>query len=304
MPVKPATRGSETLATADLEIGATRPRRAILVTVKLFKGPLNIVVAALALAVATQAQQTYLGMDRNDYPGDAKVAALHKTFAFTGYWLNNPPGANRNSWRGTRPALEQMGYGFLLLFNGREYAQLKASGGAARMGLNDAVAAVEAAQQEGFPKGAIIFLDQEQGGRMLPEQRAYIHAWVDAVVRGGYRAGVYCSGIAFRESAKVSVVTANDIRDNDGGRDIHFFVSNDQCPPSRGCVLQAPSPAKSGVQFADAWQFAQSPRRPEMTAACRKTYAKDGSCYAPGAADVYVDVDAASSADPSQARTR
>ena len=141
---------------------------------------------------------------------------------------------------------------------------------------------------------------------MLPEQRAYIHAWVDAVVRGGYRAGVYCSGIAFRESAKVSVVTANDIRDNAGGRDIHFFVSNDQCPPSRGCVLQEPppSPAKSGVQFADAWQFAQSPRRPEMTAACRKTYAKDGSCYAPVAAGVYLDVDTATSADPSQTRSR
>ena len=72
---------------------------------------------------------------------------------------------------------------------------------------------------------------------MLPEQRAYIHAWVDGVVRGGYRAGVYCSGIPSRESAAVSVVTANDIRDHDGGRDIHFFVSNDQCGPSPGCVF-------------------------------------------------------------------
>ena len=56
---------------------------------------------------------------------------------------------------------------------------------------------------------------------MLPEQRAYIHAWVDGVVRGGYRAGVYCSGIPFRESSTVSVVTANDIRDHAGGREIH-----------------------------------------------------------------------------------
>ncbi len=47
---------------------------------------------------------------------------------------------------------------------------------------------------------------------MLPEQRAYIHAWVDGVVRGGYRAGIYCSGIPFRESSVVSIVTANDIR--------------------------------------------------------------------------------------------
>ena len=110
---------------------------------------------------------------------------------------------------------------------------------------------------------------------MLPEQRAYIHAWVDGVTRGGYRAGMYCSGIPFHESSTVSVVTANDIRDNAGKREIHFFVSNDQCAPAPGCVFPQPppAPADSGVTFADAWQFAQSPRRPEMTAACRQTYA-------------------------------
>jgi hypothetical protein len=143
----------------------------------------------LTLGDGAQAQHTYLGMDRNDYPGDANMMALRKTFAFTGYWLNNPPGANRNTWRGKRKSIETMGYGFLLLFNGREYAQLKALGNAARVGTNDAAAAVRSAQQEGFAKGAIIFLDQEQGGRMLPEQRAYIHAWVDGVTRAGYGAG-------------------------------------------------------------------------------------------------------------------
>jgi Rv2525c-like, glycoside hydrolase-like domain len=252
--------------------------------------------------------QTYLGFDRNDYPGDQNMGALHQTFAFTGYWLNNPPGANRNTWQGKRKPLETMGYGFLLLFNGREYQQLKASGNAARVGTKDAATAVEAARREGFPRNAIIFLDQEQGGRMLPEQRAYIHAWVDGVVRGGYRAGVYCSGIPFRESSAVSIVTANDIREHAAGREIHFFVSNDQCGPSPGCVFPspAPKPSESGVAFAEAWQFAQSPRRPEMTAACRQSYAQDGNCYPPGVpptSGLYVDVNTATSSDPSQART-
>ncbi len=253
--------------------------------------------------------QTYLGLDRNDYPGDENMAALHKTFAFTGYWLNNPPGSNHNTWKGSRKTLQVMGYGFLLLFNGREYQYLKASGNAARIGTNDAGTAVQAALREGFPKNAIIFLDQEQGGRMLPEQRAYIHAWVDGVARGGYRAGVYCSGIPFRESSTVSIVTATDIREHAGGREIHFFVSNDQCGPSPGCVFPnpAPKPAESGVAFAEAWQFAQSPRRPEMTAACRQTYAQDGNCYPPGSpptSGLHIDVDTASSPDPSQARAQ
>lgn len=259
------------------------------------------------LAVGATAQSMFLGMDRNDYPGDATMKTLRNTFTFTGYWLNNPPGEKHNSWQGNRKAVQAMGYGFLLLFNGREYAYLKASGNAAKVGMNDAAAAVSAAQREGFSKGAILFLDQEQGGRMLAEQRAYIHAWVDGVERGGYRAGIYCSGIPFRESSSVSVVTANDIHDHAGARKIHFFVSNDQCPPAPGCVFaKPPSPGASGVQFADAWQFAQSPRRPEMTSSCRQTYAQDGNCYPPGmspGSGVHVDVDSANSADPSQART-
>ncbi|HLI64005.1 MAG TPA: glycoside hydrolase domain-containing protein [Terriglobales bacterium] len=272
-------------------------------------GPfLNAVLALMLLTSSVHGQRAYLGLDRNDYPGDAEMAVLRKTFVFSGYWLNNPPGADHNSWQGKRKSVQAMGYGFLLLFNGREYAQLKASGNAARVGKKDAAAAVEAARHEGFPKGAIIFLDQEQGGRMLPEQRAYIHAWVDGVTRGGYRAGIYCSGIPFRESDKVLVTTADDIRDNADDRKISFFISNDQCPPSPGCVFAVPppNPAASGVPFADAWQFAQSPRRPKVTGACRQTYAPNGSCYPPDMpanANLYIDADVANSADPSQART-
>src|SRR6202142_1846151 len=133
----------------------------------------------MTCSLAMTASQTYLGMDRNDYPGDANMAALRKTFAFTGYWLNNPPGANRNTWQGKRKVIQAMGYGFLLLFNGRDYRQLKASGDPAQVGSSDAATAVKAVARDGFPRGSILYLDQEQGGRMLPEQRAYIHAWVD-----------------------------------------------------------------------------------------------------------------------------
>jgi len=270
---------------------------------------MRIIRALALLTVASGAMcQTYLGIDRNDYPGDAAMKSLHKTFAFTGYWLNKPPGANLNSWIGHRAQLEAAGYGFLLLFNGREYAALKASGDAAGVGKRDAAAAVNAAKSEGFPPRSIIFLDQEQGGRMLPEQRAYIHAFVDGVNASGYRAGIYCSGIPFRESSSVSVITANDIRENAGGRDIKFFISNDQCGPSPGCVFSAPtpSPGKSGVSFAEVWQYAQSPRRPELTNSCRATYAGDGNCYPPGvvsSSGLRIDVNSANSPDPSHGRS-
>jgi hypothetical protein len=266
----------------------------------------SILVPVLICVCSASAETTWLGFDRNDYPGDANMKALKKSFAFTGYWLNNPPGASRNTWVGKRAALHAMGYGFLLLFNGQEYKELKASGNAARVGARDAKAAVRAAQREGFPRHAIIFLDQEQGGRMLPEQRAYIHAFADGVGRAGYRPGIYCSGIPFRESGGSTVVTADDIRKHAGGRDLQFFISNDHCGPSPGCVFpaDAPLPSESGVDFAVVWQYAQSPRRPEMTAECRSTYAADGSCYAPGVPGMYIDVESANSADPSTGRTQ
>ncbi|HVP55526.1 MAG TPA: glycoside hydrolase domain-containing protein [Candidatus Eisenbacteria bacterium] len=266
------------------------------------------VFALLSQLAMAQRRPAYLGLDRNDYPGDAAMQSLRQTFAFTGYWLNNPPGADHNSWKGKRLAVQKMGYGFLILFNGREYAELKASGNAAAVGSRDAAVAAQTANREGFPRNAILFLDQEQGGRMLPEQQAYLHAWIDGVIKAGFRAGIYCSGIPFRESSKVSVVTATDIRDHAGTREIHFFISNDECGPSPGCVLPSvpPSPTESGIDFAEVWQYAQSPRRPEQTAGCRETYALDGKCYPPGvphASGLHIDIDTADSADPSNGRT-
>jgi Rv2525c-like, glycoside hydrolase-like domain len=252
--------------------------------------------------------QSYLGFDRNDYPGDENLAALHRTFAFAGYWLNNPPGAASNTWIGKRRVVQAAGFGFLLLFNGRPYAELKHAN-PKKLGKLDGQAAVLAAWREGFPPGAVIFLDQEEGGRMLPEQKSYIYAWADEVARGAFRPGIYCSGIAFEESPGVKVVTAEDIHQHQGDRNLVYFVTNDSCPPSPGCAFprQPPGPAESGISFAEAWQFAQSPKRKDVAGGCPANYNPDGQCYAPGvnpALHLHVDVESAASADPSQGRTR
>jgi hypothetical protein len=259
-----------------------------------------------------QAVTQYIGFDRNDYPGDANLKMLRQTFSYSGYWLNIPPGAKTNSWTGKRKILEAAGYGFLVLFNGRTYAEIKAAGDAARLGRSDAEAAVRTARAEGFPLQTVIFLDQEQGGRLLQEQRAYLHAWVDRVNSAQYAAGVYCSGIAGRESAGVSVVTAEDIQQNAGGRKIKYWVVDDSCPPSPGCTVRKDlSPGTSGISFADVWQFAQSPKRPDFARGCGATYNKDENCYAPGIVSsedrtqrMDVDLDVAASRDPSRGRTQ
>jgi len=254
--------------------------------------------------VSSAAQTTYLGFDRNDYPGDASLTTLRETFSYTGYWLNNPPGASSNSWVGHRAAVESAGFGFLVLFNGRLYAELKTVANAQRLGQSDAQKAIASAQREGFPHGIIIFLDQEQGGRMLPEQKAYIYAWVDAVAAGGFRAGIYCSGIPASDDD--NVVTANDIRQSAGSRDITYWAINDACPPSPGCALsqKPPSPSRSGVTFAEVWQFAQSPQRKDVAGRCTN-YSRDGNCYSPGTKPnqaLHLDLNTANSPDPSHGR--
>src|SRR5207302_2343304 len=178
---------------------------------------------------------------------------------------------------------------------------------AAKLGASDGAMAVLSARHEGFPARTIIFLDQEEGGRLLPEQRAYLHAWADAVQSAGFKAGVYCSGIAFEEGSGATV-TAEDIRQNAGGRRLAYWVTNDSCPPSPGCALgsKPPKPAASGVPFADVWQFAQSPRRPEFASGCPANYSNDGNCYPSGGEGerLHVDLDVAVSTDPSHGRTR
>jgi hypothetical protein len=70
-------------------------------------------------------------------------------------------------WQGKRQVLTLSGFGFLVLFNGRLDRQLKSFSNSRMLGMHDATISVETAKKEGFPRGTMIFLDQEEGGRML-----------------------------------------------------------------------------------------------------------------------------------------
>lgn len=257
------------------------------------------------LLAQSSATATYLGFDRNDYPGDGNLRALRQTFSYAGYWLNNPPGQTTNTWRGKRALLAAAGFGYLVLFNGRLDKELR-GGDAQHLARVDAENAILLARSEGFPARTVIFLDVEEGGRMLPEQKAYIYTWVDEVSAAGFRAGVYCSGIPAQEG-NAAIVTAEDIRENAQGRNIAYWITNDRCPPSPGCVFpkQPPHPAQGGVAFANLWQFAQSPRRKDFAAQCPPNYNPDGNCYPPGvdpSQHLHLDVNTANAADPSAGR--
>ena len=265
--------------------------------------------AASAEASAGSGSGGYVGFDRNEYPGDGTMAGMKKQFAFVGYWLTVPPGAMFNQWVGKRELLKQQGWGFLLLANGKLEAEIKkaqkAGTAPADLGKKDAAAAVAAAKSEGFPKRAIVFLDQEEGGRLTDVQAAYLLAWTEAVAGSDYRPGVYASGQKTQDDPGMWIDTVEDIRDRvkkGGLHEVAIFDAQDQCPPAPGCTLKAKPLTEAGEPDVIAWQYSQSPRRPEITQSCGKTYASDGNCYAAGFPKVFLDMDVAKSGDPSGGR--
>jgi hypothetical protein len=262
---------------------------------------LLVVLTALAAPWARAQPAAYAGFDRNDYPGDAALPELRKHFAFTGYWLTNPPGETHNTWVGKRTTLLRQGFGFLVVANGRLDKEIlrsmKQGKPAAMLAQQDAATVVAAARREGFPPRTILFLDQEEGGVLLPEQTAYLLAWTEAVADSDYLPGVYASGQPVpngqgADGRPATITTIQDIRARVAAGHLHevaFWVAQDACPPAPGCVVQPPPPELSGTPNVAAWQYSQSPRRKNITQACGKTYDKDGNCYSPAPARFDVD---------------
>ncbi len=262
-----------------------------------------------AATVPSATAKEPIGFDSNDYPGDNLLPALRRHFAFAGYWLTNPPGERHNSWQGKRDALVRNGFGFLVLANGKTDAEIAGAkrGGtaAAALGAKDAAAAIAAAQREHFPAHTIIFLDQEEGGRLNVNQSSYLLAWTEAVTHSGYLPGVYASGQPVDDAPGKTITTIQDVREQVAAKHLHeiaFWVYQDACPPANGCSLKPAPLSASGTPNVVAWQYAQSPRRKEITAACSKTYSADSNCYAPGVPQFTLDLSVASSSDPSHGR--
>jgi hypothetical protein len=276
---------------------------------------LAALVATLALPVVpAQAQKpVYIGFNSNNYPGDALLQTLRKQFYFMSYWLNTPPGAERNQWLGKREILLQHDFGFMVIWNGRLYNEIvrakKQGKPPLTLAKQDAAAAVAAAKREHFPQGTVLFLDQEQGGVLLEEQAAYLLGWTEAVGSSGYLPGVYASGQPVPngtgpDGKAATITTIQDIRARVAAGHLHqiaFWVYQDACPPAPGCVMEPPPVEASGTPDAIAWQYAQSPRRKAITASCGKTYNRDGNCYskAPGLEKFEIDPSSAVSPDPS-----
>lgn len=191
----------------------------------------------------------YYGFDISIYPGDSQMSAFWRStpFWYTGFYLAPSPSHSfDSSWMDKRTYLKTMGYGFLVIYAGRQenWSNLTTA-----QGQTDADQAISLAQQAGFPNGTYIFLDIENGGDLTAAFLNYISGWVNRVnaSTSPYWSGIYCS--FWR--------TADQIRNHLSGATLKFWCYNINVPPSPGANFPttAPDPTGCGVSFASAWQF-------------------------------------------------
>ena len=156
----------------------------------------------------------YVGFDTHTYPGTGTMKAWKETpgapYSWVGYYLPSPCHADR-SWVGKRDTLVAMGWGLAAVYVGqqtwgktprsltpaqRDVLRKKSNCAAdllsADEGARDANDATAKASGEGFPKGAIVFLDIEHMDKIPSAMRDYYKSWTARMLASGqYMPGFY-----------------------------------------------------------------------------------------------------------------
>jgi hypothetical protein len=161
-------------------------------------------------------QGNWLGFDTHTYPGEERMRAWKNApnapYHWVGFYLPAAPCHKGTSWAGKRQTLVDMGWGLAVVYVGQQTwgrvpralspAQIErlarkgetcnADFISAQRGTEEGLDAVRSTQEEGFPKGSVIFLDIERMERVPTRMRDYYKAWTAAVLKDGrYRPGVY-----------------------------------------------------------------------------------------------------------------
>lgn len=188
----------------------------------------------------------YLGFDSSAFPGLEAMAQLRRHFAFCGFYLPAPSHQD-GGWTGHRAALVEAGWGLAPVFVGREVVGPGSHLVDLEHGELDGHACNEAMRAEGFPVGARVYLDLENGLPFPAAQQDYVRAWLTAMAAGGYRGGVYCSHML-----------APHVADVGGFAPLWVFKVPTVARTAISAAPIAPNPALSGYSKATIWQFRQN----------------------------------------------
>ena len=222
--------------------------------------PRSVSESSLQFAAASSPSPgpVYLGFDVSGYPGDNLMQAwIHDTspdeppFYHVGFYLAPAPNHSDTGWMGKRSYLQGLGWGFLIVYVGRQSSNQNY-----QQGQTDGTQAASLASQAGFT-GGVIYLDREGGNALSTNQLAYIQGWVDSVNSNGYfKPGIYCSH-----------VIADQINTNVSGI-ARWWCSGTLNSPGCTTNIGTHTPSDCGVSYASTWQYAISPSGTE----CQQTF--------------------------------
>jgi hypothetical protein len=192
---------------------------------------------------------------------------------WAGFYLAPAPSHPDQSWMNADDA-GLAGWGLAPIYLGQETTGPGSHHVNAAQGAIDGADACKLMLAAGFGKGAVVYLDNEAGPPMLPPMAAYVGAWCDAVVAGGFAPGVYCSfqlgalTKALRPTAKIWC--------------FHVRTVSQHGVP--GKTFPTPDPSTSGFADASVWQLDDEAIIP---------------CAVAAGSQLVVDLNSADSADPS-----
>ena len=188
---------------------------------------------------------SFAGFDRSDYPGKAAMAWLraNTNLRWCGFYLAPAPSHQDMSWMDAADA-DFDGWGFLPIYVGQEVVGPGAHRTSAAQGVDDGAGACLLMLNGGFDKGAVVYLDLENGMPFTAAQHDYVAAWCDAVVKGGFAPGVYCS---FQFAGQVKVLRPN-------AKIWVFHVPTTDNHRVGGLAFATPPLTASGFPHADVWQ--------------------------------------------------
>jgi hypothetical protein len=217
----------------------------------------------------------FAGFDTSIYPGDDVMAGLKQStnLRWCGFYLAPAPSHPNTSWMGRHSALAEMGWGFAVIYVGQQ----ESTGPGSHVlttdqGKLDGADACRLAEQAGFPRGTVLFLDIEAGGPISANTAAYVKGWAPAVRDLGYRPGVYCSHTAVHSIDAL-------------GLQVHRWVYKLKTSDVGGhkpAPYKDADPSTSGITTAIVWQWAQNTNIDTVKG------------------QLLVDLDTAATADPSQ----
>jgi Rv2525c-like, glycoside hydrolase-like domain len=148
----------------------------------------------IAKAPVTQ----WSGFDTGSYPGDAAINtwASKSPYSFVGFYFDAPchTTATFKTWKGKYLHLKASGLGLAIVYVGLQQGGCGQAKLSRAKGIEHGQDTVTKFTAEGFPNGAIVFLDVEHyNGALSALMEDYIRGWISAILDSGkVKVGIYC----------------------------------------------------------------------------------------------------------------